>query len=219
MRVDWQIHRSLVYGSWEPEVVEEIKRKVTPGMTVLDIGAQSGFYSLLFSKLVGANGHVFAFEPLPANYRFLEENLELNRIRNVTAERSAVADRSGETGFDFPADAPWLVAGPVVASDNQGTFSVPSVSIDDFVLERKVPVHLIKMDIEGAEVMALRGASRTLGRYHPILVIELHSAGQESPMLSIPGHLRELGYEVQWLTKESYTSHILATWRTKSNLQ
>jgi FkbM family methyltransferase len=215
MRVDWQIHRSLVYGSWEPEAVEVIKRQVTPGMTVLDVGAQSGFYSLLFSKLVGHNGKVVAFEPLPANYRFLEENLELNRITNVTVERSAVAERSGEINFDFPADSPWLVAGPVLASDNQGTFSVPSVSIDDFLLERGIPVHLIKMDIEGAEVMALRGARRTLEQYHPILVIELHSTGQESPMLSIPGHLRELGYEVQWLTEEACTSHILATWRTK----
>jgi tRNA A58 N-methylase Trm61 len=71
MRVDWQIHRSFVYGSWEPEVVGMIKQQVTAGMRVLDLGAQSGFYSLLFSKLVGPQGSVIAFEPLPANYRLL----------------------------------------------------------------------------------------------------------------------------------------------------
>ena len=65
MRVDWQIHRGFVYGSWEPEVVESIQKHVVARMTVLDIGAQSGFYSLLLSRLVGGEGRVFAFEPFP----------------------------------------------------------------------------------------------------------------------------------------------------------
>jgi FkbM family methyltransferase len=213
MRVDWQIHRSLVYGTWEPEVVEAIRGRVTPGMTALDVGAQSGFYSLLFSKLVGPAGNVVAFEPLPANYRLLAENLDLNRTMNVTAECSAVTDRSGEIKFDFPAEAPWLLAGPVLASDNRGTFNVPSVSVDDYLLERKSPVDFIKIDIEGAETMALRGAIHTLRRYHPILVIELHSTGADLPLVSVPAYLEELGYQVQWLRKEGDTAHILATWR------
>jgi FkbM family methyltransferase len=216
MRVDWQIHRSFVYGSWEPEVVEMIKQQVTAGMRVLDLGAQSGFYSLLFSKLVGPSGSVVAFEPLPANYRLLEENLNLNRITNVTVERSAVADRSGEISFDFPVDEPSLVAGPVLESDNQGTFRVPSISIDDFIVQRRTPVHFIKMDVEGAEGMVLRGAKRTLEEFHPILAIELHFTGQVSPSLSIPLRLRELGYQIRWLTEGSRNSHILATWGTKT---
>ena len=217
MRVDWQIHRSFVYGSWEPEVVGMIKQQVTAGMRVLDLGAQSGFYSLLFSKLVGPQGSVIAFEPLPANYRLLEENLELNRITNVTVERSAVADRSGEINFDFPIDEPSLVAGPVLENDNRGTFRVPSVSIDDYIAQRRIPVDFIKMDVEGAEGMVLRGAKRTLEEFHPILAIEIHSTGRESPPFSIPVHLRELGYEIRWLTEEGgYTSHILATWETKA---
>jgi len=217
MRVDWQIHRSFVYGSWEPEVVGIIKQQVTAGMRVLDLGAQSGFYSLLFSKLVGPQGSVIAFEPLPANYRLLEENLELNRITNVTVERSAVADRSGEINFDFPIDEPSLVAGPVLENDNRGTFRVPSVSIDDYIAQRRIPVDFIKMDVEGAEGMVLRGAKRTLEEFHPILAIEIHSTGRESPPFSIPVHLRELGYEIRWLTEEGgYTSHIMATWQTKA---
>ena len=75
MRVDWQIHRAFVYDSWEPEVTQAIDRTVKPGMIVVDIGAQSGFYTLLLSKRVGLNGKVIAFEPLPANYRLLDENL------------------------------------------------------------------------------------------------------------------------------------------------
>ena len=67
MRVDWQIHRAFIYDSWEPEVTQVLDRIVAPGMTVADIGAQSGFYTLLLSKRVGAKGQVIAFEPLPAN--------------------------------------------------------------------------------------------------------------------------------------------------------
>jgi hypothetical protein len=73
------------------------------------------------------------------------------------------------------------------------------------------------MDVEGAEGMVLRGAKRTLEEFHPILAIEIHSTGRESPSFSIPVHLRELGYEIRWLTEEGgYTSHILATWETKA---
>src|ERR1700733_9112986 len=71
MRVDWQIHRSFVYGSWEPAVVVIIKQQVNAVMRVLVLGAQIGFYSILFSKFVGPRGSVITFEPLPANYRLL----------------------------------------------------------------------------------------------------------------------------------------------------
>src|SRR5580693_5946929 len=93
MRVDWQLHRSFAYGSWEPEVVRSIQSHVKRGMRVLDIGAQSGFYSLLLSRLIGPEGLVFAFEPLPANYRILEENVSLNHISNVVVIREAVSDQ------------------------------------------------------------------------------------------------------------------------------
>jgi hypothetical protein len=102
MRVDWQLHRSFAYGSWEPEVVRSIQKHVIPGTTVLDIGAQSGFYSLLLSRLVGLEGMVVAFEPLPANFRVLEENLNLNKVQNVTIRREAVSDRTGEISFRRP---------------------------------------------------------------------------------------------------------------------
>ncbi|MGH9708781.1 MAG: FkbM family methyltransferase, partial [Candidatus Acidiferrales bacterium] len=102
MRLDWQIHRSFAYGSWEPEVVDAIERNVTRGMTAIDIGAHGGFYSLLFSKTVGPGGRVFAFEPLPANSRVLEENILLNDIHNIFPRHEAVADITGELTFQFP---------------------------------------------------------------------------------------------------------------------
>jgi FkbM family methyltransferase len=212
MRVDWRIHRAFIYDSWEPEVTQTIDRTVVAGMTVADIGAQSGFYTLLLSKRVGAKGQVIAFEPLPANYRLLEENLRLNKIENVIVRREAVADRTGALSFQFPSDEPSLIAGPLLPEDNTGTFEVPCVSLDDFVSRQQISLDLIKMDVEGAEGSVLDGATKTLEKFHPILIIELHQAGAQPRLHSVPVRLQALGYSIEWLDERPDTTHILAVW-------
>jgi FkbM family methyltransferase len=212
MRVDWQTHRAFIYDSWEPEVTQAIDRTVVPGMTVADIGAQSGFYTLLLSKRVGAHGKVIAFEPLPANYRLLEENLRLNKIENVLVRREAVADRTGALNFRFPFDEPSLIAGPVLPEDNTGSFDVPCVSLDDFVARKPIPFDLIKMDVEGAEGSVLAGATETLEKSHPILIIELHHAGTQPRLHPVAVRLQAMGYSIEWLDERPDTTHILAVW-------
>lgn len=212
MRVDWKIHRSFAYGSWEPEVVRAAREHVAPGMTVLDIGAQSGFYSLLFSRLVGSKGQVVAFEPLPANFRLLEENLLLNGIRNVTVRREAVAEFSGEMNFEFPHHVASLVAGPVLEDDNQGVMRVKGVSLDDCFLDSGRPVNVIKMDIEGAEFQALRGARRLIDAWHPCMIVELHYTARHTGPHPAAVLLQEAGYQIQSLNEIDCTAHIVADW-------
>jgi FkbM family methyltransferase len=212
MRVDWKIHRSFAYGSWEPEVVKAVREHVAPGMTVLDVGAQSGFYSLLFSRLVGPEGHVVAFEPLPANFRLLEENLQLNGIGNVTVRREAVAERSGEMTLEFPHHEAMLVAGPVLEEDNQGVMIVKGVSLDDCSLCSRRPVDFIKMDVEGAELQALKGARKLIDAWHPCMIVELHYMGRPTGPHPAAVHLQELGYKIQWLNEVDITANILALW-------
>jgi FkbM family methyltransferase len=212
MRVDWQIHRSFVYGSWEPEVVRSIQSHVKRGMRVLDIGAQSGFYSLLLSRLIGPEGLVFAFEPLPANYRILEENVSLNHISNVVVIREAVSDQSGEISFEFPHEEASLVAGPILEGDNLGRFQVPSISLDDFAHQTGHHVHFIKMDVEGAETAVLRGAVQTLRTFHPPMIVELHYDSSQQGQHPAISFLQELGYQIEWLNEVDYRSHIFAQW-------
>jgi FkbM family methyltransferase len=212
MRVDWQLHRSFAYGSWEPEVVRSIQDHVHSGTRVLDIGAQSGFYSLLLSRLVGPEGTVFAFEPLPANFRILEENLRLNSIQNVMIRREAVSDFSGNISFDFPREEVSLIAGPLLASDNLGTFQVPAISLDEFVRQTGGPIHFIKMDVEGAETAVLRGAVQTLKAFHPSMVVELHHDLPQDGLHPAITLLQELGYQIEWLNEVAYRSHIFARW-------
>ena len=212
MRVDWQLHRSFAYGSWEPEVVRSIQDHVHSGTRVLDIGAQSGFYSLLLSRLVGPEGTVFAFEPLPANFRILEENLRLNSIQNVMIRREAVSDFSGNISFDFPREEVSLIAGPLLPSDNLGTFQVPAISLDEFVRQTGGPIHFIKMDVEGAETAVLRGAVQTLKAFHPSMVVELHYDLPQDGLHPAITLLQELGYQIEWLNEVAYRSHIFARW-------
>ena len=212
MRVDWQLHRSFAYGSWEPEVVRSIQDHVQLGTRVLDIGAQSGFYSLLLSRLVGPEGMVFAFEPLPANFRILEENLRLNSIQNVTIRREAVSDFSGNISFDFPRQEVSLIAGPLLESDNLGTFQVPAISLDDFFRQTGQPIQFIKMDVEGAETAVLRGAVQTLKAFHPSMVVELHHDLPQDGLHPAITLLQELGYQIEWLNEVAYRSHIFARW-------
>ena len=214
MRVDWTIHRAFVYDSWEPEVTQAIDERAASGMTALDIGAQSGFFTLLLSKRVGATGKVIAFEPLPANFRMLEENVQLNNIENVMTRPDAVTDHSGKIRFCLPIEEASLVAGPLLPEDERGEFFVNCVSLDDFVLQENLRPDLIKMDVEGAEGSVVEGALRTIKQFHPILIIELHDVGEKPREHPVPIRLQALGYSIHWLEERPGTSHIVASWST-----
>jgi FkbM family methyltransferase len=211
MRVDWKIHRAFVYDSWEPEVTREIDERVHPGMTVFDIGAQSGFYTLLLSRRVGSAGRVVAFEPLPANFRMLEENIGLNKIENVMIRKDAVGDRSGEISFHFPVEEASLVAGPLLAGESTEDIFVNCVTLDDFVSIEQIRPDLVKMDVEGAEGSVVEGALRTIRDFHPIFVIELHDVGEQPRRHPVPIRLEALGYAIDWLNERACTTHIVAT--------
>src|SRR5581483_1847479 len=82
-------------GTYERSKCKVFAAAIAEGDVVYDVGAHVGYYTLLASKLVGARGHVYAFEPLPANLEFLERHLKLNQITNVTVVPAAVSDATG----------------------------------------------------------------------------------------------------------------------------
>lgn len=211
MRLDWNKHRSFAYGSWEPEVVDAVSRVVRPGMRVIDIGAHGGFYALLLAKLVGASGAVVAFEPLPANFRMLKENVAMNGLSNVTIERSAVCSHSGQFQLEVPDVDAAALAGPMEDSEQTKAMTVSCVSLDDYFSLQRVRTDFIKMDVEGAEGDVLEGAKDILTLYHPTMMIELHNVGHaETHPVAL--YLRKIGYSIEWLSEAGYTVHTLARW-------
>ena len=153
---------STIYfrGAWEPAATMAVKRIVRPGMTVFDVGANIGYFSLLFAQLVGDSGSVIAFEPTTWAFEKLSANIALNAFRNVSAERLALSDvahsreaRSEQTAFR----ASWPVSGPVARRDPEVVTFVP---LDSYVAQLDIKhVDLIKIDVDGYELrVPQRGA-------------------------------------------------------------
>jgi FkbM family methyltransferase len=163
VRTDDSIGRALaISGVWEPNVTAAFRRCVSVGDVCLDIGAHVGYYTLLASKLVGPQGHVYAFEPSPANYRALRANLARNRVANVSAIEVAVGEKSGTAAlFEGPGtNTGGATLSPVLAERYTGRR--PQVMVDvrpvaAFVPERDFArIRLVKVDVEGYEVEVLR---------------------------------------------------------------
>jgi FkbM family methyltransferase len=170
-------------GKFETVELAFVDRFIQPGMTVLDLGAHHGLYTLLASKRVGVSGKVFAFEPSPRERRFLHHHLMLNRCRNVIVERFALGNQDVETDFyvveDWAAGCNSLQPPDVHASTS--CVRVEVARLDDWLAKQKiVNVEFIKLDVEGAELDALRGAEALLSRApRPVILAEVQDIRTE----------------------------------------
>ncbi len=164
----------LLSERYEQETAKVLKDEVLPGMTVLDIGAHVGCHSLLAARLVGPSGKVFAFEPSPDNCVLLHKNMALNGYNNVVLIPKAVADRSGTVTFHLSPEGNDRNSIYESSRTSQlGTsVEVSTVSVDDFLEQQGWPqVHLVKVDVEGAEPLVLKGMSKLLERTRELTLI------------------------------------------------
>ena len=161
-------------GTYEPQVMRALGHIVRNDAVVFDVGANIGVFALVLSRLAD-RGRVFAFEPAPENFDYLEQNLASNGASNVVAERSAVYDQAGTVPFIFTTAGPsasFVSSNPEHAGESQ---PVGAVTLDGYVEAHHLQrVDLIMVDAEGAEMAVLRGAQRTLQTYRPALLIEVN---------------------------------------------
>ncbi len=169
-------------GTYELDKQRALMRFVREGMGVYDVGAQAGFYTLFFSRLVGPSGHVYAFEPCPIGGRDLIRHVESNHLLNVTILQVAVSDAAGLMPFSI--DRGTCMNGLV----GESRLLVPTARLDNFAYHPQ----LIKMDVEGGESRALMGARGLLESEHPILFVALHGREQFEMVTAI---LRDLRYD------------------------
>jgi FkbM family methyltransferase len=159
------LDHELMYNGFEETEMRFVGRLLRPGMTVLDIGAHHGLYTLLAAKRVGRRGRVIAFEPSPRERLRLAKHLRLNRCRNVDVESCAVGKETGEADlFLVDGFCDWgnSLQPPAVAEPTRRV-SVPVRRLDDVLPELSVDrVDFIKLDAEGGELAVLQGASRLL---------------------------------------------------------
>jgi FkbM family methyltransferase len=158
-------HR-LLYLEGERFVAERflLRRLLRPGMRVVDVGANIGYFLLLFEQLIGPAGSIVCLEPEPDNALQLERNIRGNALANVELLRLAAGDQDGLVSLSTGING-------VVKLDGSGSIMVPIRRLDS-LLERRVD--FIKIDVEGFEHPVLRGAERLLREQQPTLIVEVH---------------------------------------------
>jgi len=192
-------------GSYEYRKQRLFAQVLHEGDIVFDVGAHAGFYTLLASSRVGWRGRVFAFEPFRPNLYFLKEHLRLNGASNVTVVEAAVSETSGVVRFAEGRNT----STARIAAD--GKLQVETVSLDEvFVTQRLSSVAVIKIDVEGAEALVLRGARRLLASQHPLIFLATHGATVHRECCEM---LLELGYSLKPVDGEPVWSseEVLAT--------
>jgi FkbM family methyltransferase len=217
LRLDLKTEKYYWLGTHEAAVQQALARETKPGMTVYDVGAHLGFFTLGLARLVGAGGRVVAFDPLPENIRALRANLELNleQAGNVQVVQAAVANVSGRVRLYRGSDPSQARLAPSRVAPGD-SLEVASLTLDEFVFHRGVPApQLVKLDVEGAEGMALQGARRLLREIKPVWILEVHGAAAAQAVWE---ELRRADYKLLSLNRarefqapEEFThSHLLA---------
>src|ERR1043166_6475041 len=212
-RVDAGPARGLVYpvrlpqekgvwtGTYETEFASGLADAVRLGDVCFDIGSWHGFYGGVMA--VAGASKVIVFEPLPANCERIRRLIELNPELPIELVDTAVADRPGRTEFQVMGqESMGKLAESPFQPEHTSTrrISVELVSLDDLLAQARIPAPgLIKIDVEGGELLVLRGAAELLRTYQPVLFLELHS-----PELArdCRNFLEALGYEIELLKEE-----------------
>lgn len=165
----------MVVDRYERATTELFKKLLQPGMIFVDVGANIGYFSLLAAKLVGPEGKVYAFEPEPGNHDLLRKNIELNSYSNIQAIQKAVSDKSESTLLFLSAlDTGSHSLYSEAARGLQESVEITTTTIDEFLESEGWPsIDLMKIDVEGAELVVLAGMENLVKRSPNIkLVIE-----------------------------------------------
>ncbi|MFF8945304.1 FkbM family methyltransferase [Streptomyces sp. NPDC014864] len=201
---EWRGAAKIMYV-WRDDYESEIPhlhRWVRPGDVVMDVGAHYGSYTLPLSGLVGARGHVLALEPAAHACSVLEQNIRRNDLRNVQLLPVAAGAEAGHAALHMHDDRS---RASLYASlgDAAETPSVEVVRLDDVAPPGR-RISLIKMDIEGYEAQALKGAEHVLRRDRPVVIFELlaRRSGAVAPDLTAWDLLAAQGYRMHRITDQ-----------------
>lgn len=195
---DYAHRNAFLFGVYEEEVSRLLHRVATPGWTVLDVGANAGYFSLLAADVGGPGSQVVAFEPNPRMRELLQQSLALNPAGQIELVPAACGDRSGSIALSVSPDPRNSGLSTVRDTFQQADqLTVPLLRLDDFCAERGIVPDLVKVDVEGAEEMVLRGAEALLRESAPTYVICEVWADSRARVLDYMGTLGYVGYGIR----------------------
>ncbi|HMR92392.1 MAG TPA: FkbM family methyltransferase [Chitinophagaceae bacterium] len=165
----------LWHGIYEKEASHFARSLLRPGDVMIDIGANTGYYTLIAAAAVKQQGRVIAFEPVPRLRHLLEAQLVTNRLGNVTVESAALGEQKGQAAFFVAGDDNTGMSGLRPQENFSGvTLQADITPLDTWLATHPQPaIRLIKIDTEGAELQVLRGMRHTIEKYQPVLLLEL----------------------------------------------
>lgn len=170
---DWIPQEIYLTGVFEPGCSNLLSALLKPGDTVIDVGANIGYFTLLGASLVGNSGRVLAVEPNPEVRAQLERNLSRNGMRNVQLFDCALSDAEEElTLFIGPPDNTGISSFRT-PRDSTRSITVRTIPFDIGFPPAQTRAAMVKVDVEGAELRVLRGMRHYLARNSPDLIIEL----------------------------------------------
>jgi FkbM family methyltransferase len=205
-------HPGYGLGTSEPDIQAVLAELVEPDDVFYDIGANVGFFTVLGAHLVGPEGRVVAFEPLPAAAAALRRNVAANSFSTVHVVEAAVDDHSGEAMLHLPSTERSTGARlkrKAGSGSEASRLRVKVVAIDEQIAAGELPVpDVIKLDVEGAELRVLDGMRETLARHRPTLICETHGTVRK-----VTAALRSQGYSteiVEPVGEDAWNGHIVA---------
>ena len=196
-------HSLKIYGEWAENELDFLRKIITPGMNVLDVGAFIGTHTLAFSAFVGQQGKVYSFEPRKEIYAVLLENISLNNLKNVIPSNIGLAEKEGILyleSLDISQNTNFgsLAIDSDMSSSTNYTYPVNIFTIDHLNIEK---IDLIKLDVEGMESRVLDGSIAIILRDQPIIFCECNSAIAGGEILEF---CKSVEYEAYGLLASAY---------------
>lgn len=166
--ISQSIKQSKIWAEAETRLFREL---ITPGMVVIDVGANIGYFSLLASTLVGSDGRVHAFEPDPVNCSLLRKNVRLNRAANVKVVQAALSnnDEPVHLFLDSQNKGDHRIWEPT--GESRTSITVKCTTLDQYLHETSTVPRFIKIDVQGAEGQVLEGMKETFAGTAPMYLI------------------------------------------------
>jgi FkbM family methyltransferase len=192
----------LLRPKYDPEV-EALPKLVSPGNTVLDIGAHYGQYTRVLSMIVGHKGKIFSFEPSLSTFKGLKQTCRLLRLNNVMLVQNALCDVSGEAMLHTPikSNGSYGIGLAHLGIDTRRESIkelVTTITLDEFVKIKKIfSIAFIKCDVEGAELKIFQGGNKTLEQFRPKILCEvnrLHLARHQQTPEELEEFFKKMGY-------------------------
>lgn len=205
--IGWNL---FFFGFYESDVNGVLRKYIKNGDIVVEAGANNGSETILLSYLVGSNGQVFAFEPIPKICEILRKNIELNNFQDrVEIEEIALGKNiDARTGFYLmPDDAPNQgMSSKYKFAEAGNKIIVNETTLDSFAEKKGInKIDFIKMDIQGSELDLILGAEKTIKKFKPVILLEIDRNSIKNTNYSVKeiwNILTDLGYIIKSVTQD-----------------